>query len=163
MWSDIRQSMMEAAAYLEAAAPFTPKGTPEWRLRDMATELRRHSKTLASHESTHADHLSYHQDRLTEHNPRERVFAEKWKHENTREGFSTPLLVALLTRSKSPTIAARPHDDREWIDGPMSKRDGHVAATVVQWLGTNVGMTFLEEALTQCGYKLVRENHDAVR
>lgn len=30
-----------------------------------------------------------------------------------------------------------------------------MAATVVQWLGSNIGMSFLEESLERCGYKIV--------
>jgi len=32
-----------------------------------------------------------------------------------------------------------------------------VAATVIQWLGSNVGMSFLEESLGSCGYRIKAE------
>jgi hypothetical protein len=37
---------------------------------------------------------------------------------------------------------------------PMTQRDARVAATVIQWLGTNVGFSFMIETLRQAGYKV---------
>ena len=58
-------------------------------------------------------------------NPREATFLEVWKEENNlKEGRN--LLWNLIS---DPT-----------------QRDAQVAATVIQWLGSNVGMSFLREA-----------------
>ena len=38
----------------------------------------------------------------------------------------------------------------------ITNRDKYVVATVIQWLGTNVGWCFLEECLKECGYTLHR-------
>lgn len=38
---------------------------------------------------------------------------------------------------------------------PITQRDATVAATAIQWLGTNVGFSYLETALRDAGYKLV--------
>lgn len=58
-------------------------------------------------------------------NFRERLFAEQWEYEN--EGTTrTPLLEHILHYR-------------------VSDRDITVAATVVQWLGSNVGQSFLRE------------------
>ena len=39
--------------------------------------------------------------------------------------------------------------------GPITQRDALVAATVVQWIGTNVGRSFLTEAFRDVGYEVV--------
>ena len=56
-------------------------------------------------------------------NPREVAFAERWIVENEQGNVLQHLV------------------------GRYSKRGAEVAATVVQWLGSNVGMSFLEEAI----------------
>ena len=53
-------------------------------------------------------------------------------------------LGALLTPIKRGVGDDRPHD--------ATKREAEVAATVIQWLGTNVGFVFLEEVLKEAGY-----------
>jgi hypothetical protein len=58
-------------------------------------------------------------------NPREVAFALQWTEENQHPG---PNILAHL------------------IPG-YTERDAQVAATMMQWLGSNVGMSFLEEAI----------------
>lgn len=73
-------------------------------------------------------HVGLHARRLKEKGPsavREKAFAEQWQHEQ-----NTDLLAYLLGNG----------NDRVAI----SQRDAEVAATVVQWLGTNVGQDFLD-------------------
>lgn len=74
-------------------------------------------------------HIGFHSDRLhpDADNPREVAFAEQWLKINT-QALSKPLLEYLL--SEYPT-----------------ERDAQVAATVVQWLGTNVGMSFIRDVM----------------
>jgi hypothetical protein len=43
---------------------------------------------------------------------------------------------------------------------PITKRDSQVAATVIQWLGTNNGFHFLLQALEKGGYKIVENDKD---
>lgn len=74
----------------------------------------------------------------------ERVFAERWIHENTRHQGG--ILNALMP----PTLR-------------VSQRDAHVAATVVQWLGTNVGYGFLLECLRRAGEEVRRVPHKDYR
>jgi len=76
----------------------------------------------------------------------ERQFAYKWLEVNTRPGASVPLLVRLLDTER----------DGSYSFSAISQRDAHVAATMMQWLGTNVGFGFLLEVLEQAGYD-VRE------
>ncbi|MDP2651955.1 MAG: hypothetical protein Q8O94_02375 [bacterium] len=58
-------------------------------------------------------------------NPREVAFAAQWAEENEHP---------------SPNILAH------LIPG-YSDRDAQVAATMMQWLGSNVGMSFISEAM----------------
>ena len=67
-------------------------------------------------------------------NPREVAFADQWDRENDRKGFGRPVLDALI---------------EDWTN-----RDAEVAATLIQWLGSNVGFSFLEESLVKCGYSI---------
>lgn len=43
----------------------------------------------------------------------------------------------------------------------ITPRDAAIVATVIQWLGTNCGFSFLSDVLDRAGYKLVRK--DAVK
>lgn len=74
-------------------------------------------------------------------NPREVAFAEQWKHENDKHGF--PVLDALIP----PT--GRFNLDQETAE---------IAATIIQWLGSNVGFSFLRTALDKCGFKIVEKD-----
>lgn len=56
-------------------------------------------------------------------NPREVAFAEQWSKEQEQGNVL-----------------------RHLIGRDFSDRDAEVAATVIQWLGSNVGMSFIEEA-----------------
>ncbi len=38
----------------------------------------------------------------------------------------------------------------------ITKNDRVIVATVIQWLGTNIGFNFLERTLKKCGYKIVK-------
>jgi len=42
----------------------------------------------------------------------------------------------------------------------LTKRERMVAATCIQWLGTNCGRAFLDKALEDCGYKIVKIKND---
>lgn len=57
-------------------------------------------------------------------NPREVAFHKQWKKEQEEGKILSHLIGAKLTQ-----------------------RDAAVSATVIQWLGSNVGMSFLEEVI----------------
>lgn len=62
-------------------------------------------------------------------NPLEQIYAIQWQAVNRiQTGQPTPLLAHLL-------------------NGEFSERDAQVAATVVQWLGSYVGRSFVQEGL----------------
>lgn len=82
-------------------------------------------------------------------NPREAAFAEQWAHVNeTRTGTPHGILQYLLGNGTGSTTY-------QGVAG-LTQDQATVAATVVQWLGSNVGMSFLDVALDKCGYKIVR-------
>jgi hypothetical protein len=90
--------------------------------------------------------------RRTKHSHREHAFAEMWKAENepirwinNGHGILQDLFIERGSWSQ------------RWITKIISNRDAMIAATVVQWLGTNCGMDFLRRTLQRCGYKLVRD------
>ena len=64
-------------------------------------------------------------------NPEEQRFAEAWKKVNT---YPYKTLMHLLRDYKKPSYASEP-----------TARDAAVAATVIQWLGSPVGLNFLAE------------------
>lgn len=73
-------------------------------------------------------------------NPHEEIFAEEWE-----KLAKNDLLGYILSV-----------DNRK--DGVESQRDATVAATVIQWLGSPVGWSFLRETVEKCGYDLVRKD-----
>lgn len=69
---------------------------------------------------------------------REKALSDKWEEDNPPPGqFGVqPVLNALVP--------------------DCTQRDAMVAATVVQWLGSQVGFSFLNEALASVGYEIVQ-------
>lgn len=84
-------------------------------------------------------------------NPRERAFYEQWLKENEpRPGinFGQGILQDLfLVRGEDSPLT------RKWIT-EITNRDRMIAATVIQWLGSNVGMAFLQDALKRFGARI---------
>ena len=68
-------------------------------------------------------------------NPLEKKFAEAWNKQNTLNREGNNLLDYML--------AENCNDPR----GEVTDRDTVVAATVIQWLGSPVGQSFLNETL----------------
>lgn len=73
-------------------------------------------------------------------NPREVAFAEQWLEENdpTNRRFMLNNILAPVDHNGQP--------QRGYM---ASARDREVAATMIQWLGTNVGMSFLQMVATR--------------
>lgn len=76
------------------------------------------------------EHKGLNQHRFND-NPLEKVFAEKWNEFNT-SGHTLEYLLSPSNRRESTT---------------MTDRDSIVAATVIQWLGSPVGQSFLRQAI----------------
>lgn len=113
-------------------------------------------------------HMSYEAERLwvsstpCGSSEREAAFARcwmRWNHPRLRAGtnYGLGVLVDLVgvdcRNAHSPGLGGGYKRGPCW---PVRRRDCQVAATVVQWLGTNIGMCFLEEALQRAGFRLVQ-------
>ncbi len=99
---------------------------------------------MLKHEGLHSRRLE-----PSQNNPREVAFSEQWKHENE----VSHVLGVLLSRQEGghPFM---PFTGTHVQLAPCDQHAASVAATVIQWLGSNVGMCFLEESLRQCGFRL---------
>ncbi len=93
--------------------------------------------------------------RRVKYNDLELAFAEEWAKEskprswyNFGHGMAQDLFIV--------TDEGWPHRPIRFLT-KLTKRDHMMIATVVQWLGTNVGMSFLRTALNKCGYDIVRK------
>lgn len=84
-------------------------------------------------------------------NPREKAFYEQWLKENEpRPGlnFGQGILQDLfIERGEDSPFT------KKWIT-EITNRDRMIAATVIQWLGTNCGMAFLYDALKRFGARI---------
>lgn len=96
--------------------------------------------------------LGYFYDRLKD-NPREKAFHDQWLYEN--EGTQNSNLLN--------TIFTKPSVDRfsrsENIVN-ITNNDRRMVATIIQWLGSNVGMGFLRSTLQRCGYDIIQIKSD---
>lgn len=97
--------------------------------------------------------LSYmHQRCGIEQSDREKAFARLWRNDNKKKswfnsGFGTLQDLFFYTGNifqYYPLLI-------------ITNRDRVIAATVIQWLGSNVGFSFLQKALNMCGYKIVKK------
>ena len=83
-------------------------------------------------------HEGLHTHRLKS-NPREKVFAEAWRTQcETAPGKPNGTLTYLLCVG-----------DQRYLE-PPTQEQSTIAATVIQWLGSPVGFSFLEECLKKC-------------
>ncbi len=106
----------------------------------------------------HAERLKPNRD-----NPREVAFAKQWAHEN---GWQSGSIIASLLQvpceKDDPDCVTR-HDIMAQFGhhklpiGPASERDEIIAATIFQWLGSNIGMDALRQSLNSCGYDIVKK------
>lgn len=106
-----------------------------------------------THQSLHASRLKY--DSFGSR--REAILAKRWDKEQHPPCFlngGIGVLAHLVTSkhvehgifSGGPEIVPDP--------SKLTQRDADVAATVIQWLGTNCGFCFLEECLKEMGYEV---------
>lgn len=103
---------------------------------------------LSQFELFEPEHVTFHEARL-QHSPSERIYLEHWRALNKRSpgvnhGF-TYIEHILCPAGLWP--------------GPVSRRDAAVAASVVQWLGTNCGMAFLMEAERAVNQQRIADGH----
>jgi len=94
-------------------------------------------------------HEGFWSNRLKYDNPRELAFAERWKKENELGN----ILAHLLTKTKGMPLSFNLYDKVEHL-APYDQQSASIAATVIQWLGSNVGFNFLRISLENCGYTI---------
>ena len=111
-------------------------------------------------------HTGIHKRRLNKHNPREVAFSEAWKEENKNifRSDGTFLLQKLMFDfSNEPKEGFYAEGSILFKEGVIYKkiiheitqRDAEIVATVIQWLGSNCGLSFLDKALKMCNKKIV--------
>jgi len=85
---------------------------------------------------------------------REKAFSQNWRKVNKKQaGINYGLGVLqdlLIEQPVNPIKPAR-------MILKVSRRERFIVATVIQWLGSNCGFIFLDEALKKCGYKIVKD------
>lgn len=92
----------------------------------------------------------------TKCNIREAAFAKAWENENKispslNHGFG--LLQDLFCHADKRFGYAVPGV----ADHIVTEKEREIAATVIQWLGSNCGWCFLGEVLSECGYTLTKK------
>lgn len=109
------------------------------------------------------EHIGVQKKRLNEHNPREVAFCEAWQYENNKQQNSFRLQDLMIEVSdegregfyKRRSSVLNRGFEYVKIHHEITQRDAEIVATVIQWLGSNVGMSFLGAALKRCGKKIV--------
>lgn len=86
---------------------------------------------------------------------REYVFYKHWRKQNKpvkgiNQGFG--ILQDLFFDSTGNGVLS----GNRMIE-KINHRDRWIVATVIQWLGTNVGFAFLQDCLKDCGYTLTKK------
>lgn len=88
-------------------------------------------------------------------NVREDMFGRLWEHENVaRRGISYGYGILQDLMFERRGLGGGPFDNAK-CRAIIRNREAAIVATVVQWLGTNVGWCFLERALAMCGKRIV--------
>jgi len=85
------------------------------------------------------------------HNEREMAFYEQWKQENA------PVAGVNCGHGILQDLFIETGDLMEFnrkVIEEINNRDRMIVATVIQWLGSNCGMCFLEEALQKFGARI---------
>jgi hypothetical protein len=96
-----------------------------------------------------------HERTLRESGDLEKAFADLWEemngedrgHINSGQGVLQDLFMSN-------------RNGFHYVQHMVSDSERYVAATVVQWLGTNCGFSFLIEALRKCGYRIVEGDEE---
>lgn len=111
------------------------------------------------HEGKHRERM----ERECHSTDRERAFAEAWAKENTPEpwlngGVGTLDHLLCVEPTGRGAHGGLIQEMKRIKD--LKQEEATAAATVIQWLGTNVGFCFLQQALNNCGYQVVMKRTD---
>lgn len=100
---------------------------------------------------TRIKHVGKHPGRLTPikgYFNRERVFARRWVKENHPPCWLNGGIGILQGILDPDCGSSSPVPE-------ITQAEAAAAATVIQWLGSNCGWSFLEECIRKCGYRIV--------
>lgn len=111
-------------------------------------------------------HVGVHFRRLNKkHNPREVAFFKIWQKENhyNQRSKGDSLLQQLMTERSSEPKEGFNRDFGgmsmfgEYVKSHhlITQKEAEIVATTIQWLGSNVGICFLRQALEECGKRIV--------
>lgn len=95
----------------------------------------------------------YHSRRLApdRNNPREIAFAEQWAGAHKHTDILAELIC--LAPDRRPNASSLcPFGEPMQKVREISIEERRAVATVIQWLGSNVGLSFIEASLARCGY-----------
>ena len=93
-----------------------------------------------------SEHVGLFSERI-EYNPKEEAFHKEWLKENeikSHVNYGHGLLQDLFFDRERNCVLE------------INTRDREVVATVIQWLGSNIGMMFLGNVLKTVGYKITK-------
>lgn len=100
-----------------------------------------------------SEHVGISVDRI-HHCEREKAFHDQWKKKNEAIrgiNFGEGILQDLFINANVQSM-----NIRKW-ELEITKRERMIVATVIQWLGSNIGMEFLSSTLKKCGYEIVKK------
>jgi len=90
---------------------------------------------------------------------REQAFADQWAHEHRIGDLAQELMVRPPKKGERRSPFGFDGVLAFWL----TYRERVILATVVQWLGSNVGFDFLRQALARCGCEIVEKDAAAKR
>ena len=91
-------------------------------------------------------------------NPREVAFVEQWHQEQKHADMLARLLEVSCSVDDPEVVRVSIHcGPYKRPLGVPTDRDRIVVETVLQWLGSNVGLSFVHEALKRVGYTVLSE------
>lgn len=85
---------------------------------------------------------------------REMEFARLWEQEHAPRNGRADLSQELMRRPAKRGEQRDPLWNRGPVAWVLTRRDRIILATIVQWLGSNIGFDFLRRALRECGYDI---------
>lgn len=116
---------------------------------ETADELAVAEAAIEEYRKTKIRHVGIYANRMRvqcEQSIREAAFAEAWELENSRT-YSTNILASLLCTESGKNTIVR----------DLTPIEATAVATVIQWLGTNVGWCFLCQCIKKAGYSEPRK------
>lgn len=88
---------------------------------------------------------------------REKVFADRWRKEHEWQDLAQLLACRPLRPGERQPFFWGMHTPVAFF---LTYRERVLCATVIQWLGSNVGFDFLRRCLERCGYRIVKMDRE---